>query len=246
MVHEQGSGIPLLWIHGFPLSAEVFAPQVSIPGVRHLRPDLPGFGKSAPRRIESMTEYAQVLIDILDDRQIEHAVVAGLSMGGYIAMELLRKAPQRVSGLILLDTRETPDDETARAKRVATAREVEASGIAPVVESMLPKMLSDTADPTLRATTQQMMMGSSPEGVIAALHSMAGRPDSTATLSQLTLPTLIIVGEKDAITPVADSERMQRLVRGSRLVVVPGAAHLANVERPDVVNKEISDFLLLL
>jgi pimeloyl-ACP methyl ester carboxylesterase len=238
--YDEGSGTPILWIHGFPLSSAVFEEQTRIAGARHIRPDLRGFGRTPPKRPMSMADYAGDLIELLDHLRIDRAVVAGLSMGGYIAMELVRRAPDRCSALILIDTRETPDNEEGRKGRSKTAADVEQKGTGVVIDAMLPKMVvADSAKPRAR----EVMESASKEGVIAALEAMATRPDSTATLRSLRVPALITVGERDAITPVADAQRMAALIPGARVVVIPDSAHLANLEKADEFNRAVSEFL---
>jgi 3-oxoadipate enol-lactonase len=239
--HDDGSGFPILWIHGFPLSSAVFAPQTRIQGYRHIRPDLRGFGATPPPEGEmSMASYARDLLAVLDQLDIERAVVAGLSMGGYIAMQILRDAPQRVAALLLFDTRETPDSEDGRAGRLKSAQDVALNGIGSVVESMVPKMV--VREP-LRDVVRHIMQSSSPAGVIAALKAMAARPDSTATLRETGAPALVIVGEHDAITPVSDAERMVSLMKSAELAPIANAAHLANFEAPAQVNDLVPAFL---
>src|SRR5215210_7385072 len=117
-VTDQGSGDAILWIHGFPLSSRVFQPQLRVSGVRHLIPDLPGFGRSpAPDGEITMDDYARTMLSVLDERHIERPYIAGLSMGGYIALALARLAPQRIRGLILIDTRETADTPDTKKGR---------------------------------------------------------------------------------------------------------------------------------
>src|SRR5437764_3704641 len=114
--HDDGKGFPIVWIHGFPLSSKMFEPQVAIPEFRHIRVDLRGFGKTPPPDGEtSMRTYARDVLDVMDKEKIDRAVIAGMSMGGYVVMQLLRDAPERVTALLLLDTRETADSDVAHA-----------------------------------------------------------------------------------------------------------------------------------
>ena len=243
-VTDQGSGDAILWIHGFPLSSRVFQPQLRVNGVRHVMPDLPGFGRSpAPDREMSMDDYAQAMLAVLDERQIERAYVAGLSMGGYIAFALARLAPERVRGLILIDTRETADTPEAKKGRFESIDKVKKEGVVPIVESMLPKMLTKNAPPEMVDDVRTMMSGSMASGVAAALRAMAERPDSTPMLAGLGIRVLIVVGEADAITPPADAQRMNRAIDGSKLVTIAGAAHLSNFERPEEFNKAVMLFV---
>lgn len=238
---DTGNGFPIVWIHGWPLSSAVFEPQTKIGGFRHVRVDLRGFGTTPPAESEtSMQSYARDVLEVMDHLRIDRAVIAGVSMGGYIAMQLLRDAPRRVAALLLLDTRETPDTEEARANRLRTATEVEANGVESVVEAMAPKMaLLDDVRERVRA----IMRSASAKGVAEASRAMANRPDSTETLRNAHVPALVVVGDRDEITPPKDAERMVTLIANSELAPIAKAAHLANFERPEQLNPLIAAFL---
>ncbi len=239
--HDDGSGFPIVWIHGFPLSSAVFAPQTRIRGYRHIRPDLRGFGATPPPDEEtSMASYARDVLRVLDRLGLVRAVVAGVSMGGYIAMQIVRDAPERVAALLLLDTRETPDSPETRDGRYKSADDVAKNGTANVVESMVPKMV---VRESLRDVVRHIMQSASPAGVVAALKAMAVRPDSTETLRTCKQPALVIVGEKDPITTVRDAERMTSLMKSAELAPIANAAHLANFEAPAQVNDLVPAFL---
>lgn len=242
---DQGEGIPVLWIHGYPLSSALFAEQLSIRGVRHLVPDLPGFGESDSAGIASIEEYARALLSILDGIPLRKVVVAGLSMGGYVALTIARIAPERISALVLIDTKETADSPDAKRVRYDTAEQVRANGTRPVIDSMLPKLLSESSshDPLLVSRTITIMESASAEGVVDALKVMAERPDSSSVLSSLAIPVLIAVGEHDAITPPSEAGRMLGLARNARLLVVPKAGHLSILEQPEAFNEAFVDFL---
>lgn len=240
-IRDDGEGFPIVWIHGFPLSSAMFEPQTRIAGYRHVRPDLPGFGDTPAREGDAtMASYANNVLQAMDELRIESAVVAGFSMGGYVAMQLLREAPQRVAALLLLDTRETADSEEGRAGRLKTAVEVEAGGTGVVIESMLPKMVWREA---LRPAVRRIMETASPQGVVAALKAMAARPDSAATLQATAVPTLIIVGDRDPITPPTDAERMKAMMQNAELAPIAHAAHMANYESAEQVNNLTAAFL---
>jgi 3-oxoadipate enol-lactonase len=243
-VTDLGQGTPIVWIHGFPMASSMYEHQLAIKRIRHVMPDLPGFGQSRSAVGNmSMDDYARIAIELLDHRGIDRAVFAGFSMGGYICFALARLAPERLRGLILIDTRETPDDEKAKKGRYETIEKVKKQGIGPVVESMLPKMLTPSAPPEMRERVREIMSSSSPDGVMAALRAMAERPDSTSLLPTIAVPTLVIVGEEDPITPPADAERMTKAIPGARLVRVPGAAHLANYQQAEEVNSAVAKFM---
>lgn len=243
-VTDVGQGTAILWIHGFPLSSAIFEPQLAIRGARHVIPDLPGFGQSrAAIGTRTVDDYARIALDLLDHRGIDRAVLAGVSMGGYICMAAARLARERIAGMILIDTRETPDDEKTRQGRYDTIEKVKREGVGPVVESMLPKMVTDSAPQELKDRVREIMSSASVEGTIAALDALATRPDSTATLRTLTVPALVVVGEDDPITPPADAVRMASLIPHARLVQLPNAAHLANMQQAEAFNKEVTVWL---
>ena len=223
----------ILWIHGFPLTSRIFDRQREIEGVQHVMPDLPP--------LDSMDEYARFAVGQLDAQGIDKATFAGFSMGGYVCLAALRLFPERFSGLILIDTRETADTEEGRKGRYDMIEKAKKEGVAPIAESMLPKMLTPSAPAVLREEVRDIMLSASPEFVIGALRAMATRPDSSPLLPAITIPTLVVVGEEDQITPPADAERMAAAIPGARLARIPGAAHLSNVEQAGTFNALVTE-----
>lgn len=239
--YDDGNGFPIVWVHGYPLSSKVFEPQLAIEQFRHIRVDLRGFGKTPPADGEtSMATYARDVLDVMDAAKIDRAVIAGLSMGGYVVMQLLRDAPERVAALLLLDTRETADTEEGRAARLKQADEVARNGIGSVVETMTPKMAIGAE---ARAAVRKIIEESSPAGIIAALKAMAARPDSTETLRRVNVPALVVIGDRDEITTQRDAERMVSLMPHAEEAPIAKAAHAANFERPEQLNPLIHAFL---
>lgn len=239
--HDDGNGFPIVWVHGYPFSSKIFEPQLAIDQFRHIRVDLRGFGKTPPAENEtSMATYARDVLDAMDDAKVERAVLAGLSMGGYIVMQLLRDAPERIAALLLLDTRETADTEEGRATRFKQVQDVEKNGMGSVVEAMVPKVAIGTES---REAIRRIMEEASPRGVIAALKAMAARPDSTETLRNANVPALVVVGDRDEITPPRDAERMVSLLPHAEEAPIAKAAHAANFERPEQLNPLIHAFL---
>ena len=231
----------IVWIHGFPLSPAVFEKQREIGGIQHVIRALPGFGGAAPpAKPMTIDDYARQIVEELDEA--EQAIFAGLSMGGYIALSIARNFPERMSGLILIDTRETADNEEQRKGRYATMDKVRAEGVQPVIDSMLPKMLTHEAPEEMRERVREIMASSSPEGVIAALEAMATRADSTDLLPRINVPALVVVGAEDTITPPSDAERMARALPHAMLVSIPGAAHLSNYEKWERFNRAVVSF----
>lgn len=239
--HDTGVGHPIVWIHGFPHASAIFEPQTAIGGFRHIRVDLPGFGASPPPGGDlTMSDYSREILTVLDQLGIARAIGAGISMGGYIVMQILRDAIHRLDGLILIDTRERADSDRAREDRYKSVAEIERNGSGTIVDSMLPKMIHDQAR---RDAFRQIMMTASPTGMTAAQRAMARRSDSAATLRGVRVPSLVVVGDRDPITTVDDARRMASLIKGSKLVIIPNAAHASNFDQPEAFNRAVMEFL---
>ena len=235
-------------IHAFPLHAQLWGRQLAAapPGWQVLAPDLPGFGAHPGPPARTVDDMAASVLSALDARGIGRAVIGGLSMGGYVTLALYRKAPERFSGMVLADTRataDTPQQKEGRGKLIATVRE---QGPSAVAEEMLPKLLGSTTrreQPDLAREVRAMIEASSPEAIAAALEAMRARPDSTPLLPRIAVPTLILCGEEDVLTPPADAEALHQGIAGSRLRLLPGAGHLSNIEAPGEFNRELAAFL---
>jgi 3-oxoadipate enol-lactonase len=243
---DHGTGRPVLFIHGFPLSGRMWEHLVTpLSGTyRLIIPDLPGLGSSEASAETSMARYADVLVELLDALDEGRPVaLVGLSMGGYVAFEFYRRHRRSVRALVLADTRAKPDTEQARQQREQDAQKVLRQGCAELAEAMLDKLFTPRASPQLRETWRGIMASSPPEGVAAALRAMAGRADSQPTLATIDVPALIIVGEDDVLTPVIEAQTMHEGIAGSRLVVVPGAGHLSPVEQPRLFAEALHKFL---
>lgn len=247
---DEGSGTALLLIHGFPHDRRLWIPQLSAlsSSMRVIVPDLRGFGVSpAATTTVTMDEHADDLKLLLQRRGIRQAVVAGLSMGGYVALAFMARYPAMVRGLVLCNTRATPDGAEERERREATARKVLEHGVADLAEAMLPKMLTPgtlSTRPELASTIRGMMAGQPTAGVVSGLRGMAKRPDRTPMLPGIAVPTLIISGSKDEAVAPAESEAMARAIPGSKLTVFPDVAHLSNVEAPEAFNALLRDFVV--
>jgi pimeloyl-ACP methyl ester carboxylesterase len=246
---DTGAGSPAaLLVHGYPLNRSMWDPQIGqlrAAGVRVIAPDLRGFGASeaGPPGPLTMDQHADDLAALLDALSISEPVFfVGLSMGGYVGFAFWRRHASRVRALTLLDTRASPDTPEGQADRHRLAAEVEALGSPrPVIDSMLPRMFSPHLRP--RSVTEQlvrgMMAGSSTRAAADGARGLALRPSSFPTLATISVPTLVVVGEFDAITPPADSEAIAVGVRGARLVRIEEAGHMSNMENPDAVNEAL-------
>jgi 3-oxoadipate enol-lactonase len=214
---------------------------------RVVAPDLRGHGGTTfTREPSTMEEMADDVAALLDELNVPRAVVCGLSMGGYVALALYRAHPSRVRALVLADTRAKADAEDVRRMREENAQRALAEGMEPIVNSMLPKLLSERAragSPEVVARLREMMLGVNPEGAAAALRGMALRRDQTDLLSKIDVPVLVVAGSEDNVTPPSEAEAMHALIEGSRLQVIEGAGHVSNVERPEEFDRALAEFL---
>lgn len=247
-VDVRGEGLPVLFVHGFPFDHAVWRHQVAaLNRWKRIAPDLRGSGDSTqPESEYTMARYADDLIAVLDAVGARQAIMCGLSMGGYIIFELLRRYADRVSGVVLCGTRPQPDSpegQRGRDESIALARE---QGPMAVAERLLPRLIAArTASEQPDVVQQYMEMARriSAPGMIGALEAMRGRPDSTPDLAGIRVPTLVIVGTEDQVTPVAVAEQMSKAIIGSELAVIPTAGHLAPLEQPLATSRAIADFL---
>jgi 3-oxoadipate enol-lactonase len=247
---DSSDQLSLLLIHGFPLNSGMWTPQVDdlAQFARVIAPDLRGHGASeatpAPYSVETLAHDCVGLMDHLAVRP--PFVVCGLSMGGYVALELYRQYPDLVAGLILVSTRAGDDSDEAKANRDKTADNVRASGVQVLADGMMPKLLASAnaeADSDLVAYVREIIEATSVEGAVGALQAMRDRPDSVPTLAEIEVPTLIIHGADDQLIPPSEAELMHKAIKGSKLVLIDGAAHLPNLEKPDEFNDAVIDFL---
>lgn len=246
---QRGAGKTVLWIHGFPLTGEMWKRQLDLPGVLHVVPDLAGFGQSdafSDLSEPSIARYGSDLLALLDELEIRSAILAGCSMGGYVALDILRSAPDRVDAVILANTRETEDSPSTRNARAETIRATEAAGdVSGLAGDMIPKLLGpgSQSDQSLIELVSGMIQASSIAGVVFALEAMARRPDSSDVLRSFSKPVLILAGEHDRLIPREDAERMAQLVPQAKLTIIPGAGHLPAIEKPALFNDAISEFI---
>lgn len=233
--HGPRDGPAILLLHGFPLDHTMWAHQaraLAAAGHRVLAPDLRGMGKAPlPRGTGTMGAYAGDVLRLADRAGIRRFALAGFSMGGYLAFEVARRAPERLTGLALVDTRGEPDSPEGRKGRAALIERVRAEGAQALVDAMLPKMVQSPGD---HPEVREAMLRTSVEGAVHALEAMAAREGSLETLTKIAVPVLVVVGSEDPITPPEAARAMAQATRGARLVVVPGM-HLTPVESADAV-----------
>lgn len=245
----QGSGNPLVLIHGYPLNSMMWEAQFSLADAAMvIAPNLQGFG-GTPTGDEEMRMgvYADDLDELLKALNIRQPVViGGFSMGGYVAFEFLRRYPHRVGALILANTKMTPDSMTAKEARDNSAALARQGGAAAIAQAMLPKMFSPktyASKPALVAKVQKIMESATVPGLVGALMAMKERPDSRMTMGSYEGKSLIITGADDNLIPVSESELMKEASTDGTLVILPDAGHLSNMEQPDAFNKAIRTFL---
>lgn len=240
---DRGSGAPLLLVHGFPLDHTMWAGQIAelSNSVRVIAPDLRGFG-SSPTRGEkaTMVQFADDLAALLDHLAIrEPVVLCGLSMGGYIAFQFWRKYADRLRGLILCDTRAAADTPEAAAGRHAMAERVLREGPGPLVDAMLPKLFAESTRqqrPEIVEGLRRVMMANDPRGIAAAARGLAERPDMTAVLAEIRCPTLVVVGQSDAISPPGEMRGIASAIPGADFVEISAAGHMSPLENPAEFN----------
>lgn len=246
---DSGAGMPLLLIHGFPLSAAIWRDQIAVLAgkFRVIAPDLRGFGRSElPEGGCTMDLYADDMIALLDHLGVEKAVVCGMSMGGYILLNLLERYPQRVSGACFMVTKAGGDDAEGQARRKLLADEVLKSGAA-VAATAFSKVLfapgTAATRPEIVAEVLQVMMASKPAGLAAGLLAMRERTDYEGGLAICKVPALVIAGEEDMAIPAAESRKLAAGIPGSQLRMIHGAGHMVMMEQAEEVNRAFFEFL---
>jgi pimeloyl-ACP methyl ester carboxylesterase len=245
---EAGSGLKdvVLLLHAFPLHSGMWTRQLAALEKKHrvVALDYRGLGKSAPGPEASTMELlAEDIRALLGHLRIERAAVVGLSMGGYVAFELYRQTPGLFRGLALCDTKAAADTDEAKATREKFAQTTIERGLAWVADEMIPKLLRPEADAATVKTVRDLIRQGTPAGVAAAQRGMARRPDSTGTLASIACPLLVVVGADDSMTPPAEAQKLAKAVKGTKLVKLPEAGHLSNLENPSAFNKALTDFL---
>ncbi len=249
-VLDRGQGRAIVLLHGFPLDHTMWRHQVEMLSgqYRVIAPDLRGFGASeaipGTAAMEDLADDTSALLDALEVRQ--PVVLCGLSMGGYVAWEMVRKYAWRLSALVLCDTRSQPDTPAAANGRLETAQRVLTEGMGSLAESMLERLLAPSTrerQPELAQGLREVMARTKPEGAAAALRGMAARRDATPLLPTIVVPTLVLCGVHDAISPPGEMQAMAAAIPGARWVPIPDAGHMAPCENPHAVNRALGDFL---
>jgi pimeloyl-ACP methyl ester carboxylesterase len=241
----------VLFIHGFPFDHSMWRHQVAaLSRWRCIAPDLPGAGFKPPLISSdhySMAAFGKYLIRILDRSKIEQAVMCGLSMGGYVVFELLRRAPERVRAAILCNTKTEADTPEGKRGRDAMMRVVEEQGARAIADALIPKVFARATQeqrPDVVREVTEMILRQPVPGIRGALSALRDRPDSTPLLERIEVPVLALAGDDDQITPAAGMRSMAEAIPGAKFVLVPEAGHLTPLEQPEAVTEAIRDFLL--
>jgi pimeloyl-ACP methyl ester carboxylesterase len=233
-------------LHAFPLHAGMWSRQIEALAATHrvVAPDYRGLGGTGGSPEPStMGLLAGDVRALLAHLRIERAAVVGLSMGGYLALELWRQVPGLFTGLALCDTKAGADTAEGAAGREAFARNALAHGLHWVADQMAPKLLRPSPDPVALAEVRRLIGDGTPVGVAAAQRGMALRPDSAPTLATISCPALVVVGDEDGLTPPSEAERLVAGIRGARLARIAGAGHLPNIEQPAAYDAALARFL---
>lgn len=242
-------GPAVVFIHGFPFDRTMWEPQARelSKGHRVITYDVRGLGKSTAGDGQySMELFVDDLVMLLDNLKLERAVLCGLSMGGYIALRAAERHPERLSGLVLCDTKSGADTDEAKIKRAAAIAAVKKDGVPKFANEFIKAVLTENTLKTKPGVVGPLLasiLANSPLGISGALLAMAARTDTTAALAKITVPVLILVGEQDKITPPSASETMLKAIPNAAMHVIPGAAHMSNLENPAVFNEKLLAFL---
>ncbi len=247
---DVGSGgVPVVFVHGYPLDRTMWRAQLGgISSHRLIAPDLRGFGESSlPPEGMTIADHADDLAQVIDSLKLGKVVIAGLSMGGYVAIEFARRHRELLAGLVLMDTRAEPDDETGKAARDAAIRTAEGEGgVRAVARSMADKLFASEVDVGVRDQLVEQMARTPVEGVVSALAAMRDRHDGRSVLAEFAeagIPAMVMVGSEDSLTPPSAARTMVELVPEAEFIEVEGAGHLPPIERPATVNEALQRFL---
>nr|WP_311202727.1 alpha/beta fold hydrolase [Actinophytocola gossypii] len=227
---------PVVLLHAFPLDSSMWDGLRPALGSRLVTPDLPGFGSAPPVTEPSLDEAAAAVLATLDQRGVSRAVFGGCSMGGYVAMAVLRAAPSRVSGLVLVNTKASEDTDEARANRYAMADRAEADGTDWLPDAMMTTLLGETTlarRPEVEERVRALISAQPPASVAWAQRAMAARPSSLDVLAGSGLPALVVRGAEDSLIPAGEATAMASALPGSESVELAGVGHLAPLEAPE-------------
>ena len=247
-VEVRGEGTPIVFIHGFPFDRTMWRHQLAgLSRWKRVALDLRGAGASSgPADGYSVARYADDVVQVLDALALEQAVVCGLSLGGYIVFDLLRRHARRVRAAVFCNTKSAADTPEARRGRDEMAALAEREGAAAVAERLVPQLLAPAtfaAQPDVVAQVREMINRTPLAGLVGALQALRDRPDSTPLLGSIGVPTLVVAGGDDRITPADGMRGMAQAIPGAQFAVIPAAGHLAPLEQPLATSRIVADFL---
>ncbi|HNC83389.1 MAG TPA: alpha/beta fold hydrolase [Nitrospira sp.] len=246
---DRGSGVPLVFLHAFPLNRSMWAPQVAALSTqfRTIALDFRGHGESdAPLWSFSLEQYADDVAALLDHLNIPQAVLVGLSMGGYVSLAFSKKYGDRLRALVLADTRAQEDSPEGKRGRFHLAQTAYTQGTEAVANTMLPKLLGATSLKNKSELVEQIrrtIKHTPVSGILVDLMAMAERSDSVAHLTAISCPTLVVIGDEDHTTSLVDAQIMASHIPNARLAVIPAAGHLSNCEQPELFNDLLRGFV---
>lgn len=240
----------IIFIHGFPFSHEMWKEQLNILGKNYhaVSYDVRGHGKTdSGNGLYSIDSHVDDLFGLMNHLNLQKVVVAGLSMGGYIALRAVERKPEAFSGLVLSDTKSEADGNEAKIKRFQSIKDLKTHGVTDAFTEGYLKNVFTTK--SIEANSEAVKMirhtikATNPTGIAANFLALASRTDTTESLSKIKIPTLILVGEKDVVTTPDNAKSMHEKIKGSTLTIVPDAAHMSNLENPSVFNEQLLQFL---
>lgn len=247
---EHGEGKPFVLLHAFPLSNKMWQPQIEALAAENCRlilPDLRGFGESHNfSDINTMGEMACDISELLEMLKIERAIIGGLSMGGYVTFNFLKRFPEKAAALVLCDTSAGSDSEESRESRFTLIEQIETEGAQALIDEMLPKLVCENTKQNKQELVnkiEKMFSEVNPQAAIAALRGMAQRKDNSDLLNQISLPTLLIFGKEDKVTNLMTAENLSNKIPNSKLVIIEDAGHYSNLEQPEIFNMALVDFI---
>jgi pimeloyl-ACP methyl ester carboxylesterase len=250
-VYEYGdrNNAPVIFIHGFPYNSTMWAQQIKRLKESYycIAYDVRGLGDTPPGDGQfTMEMFVDDLISVMDGLDLDKPVVTGFSMGGYITLRAVEREPDRFSSLVLCDTKAEADDDAGRIKRAGAINTIDKDGMEKFASDFVPMTFGKNAPrdiPESYNTILEQAINESPIGVKGCLLAMAARTDTSPVLENIQVPTLLLVGEEDTLTPPSVMQEMHEKIRDSELITVPGAGHMTPIEKPAIVAQSMEDFL---
>jgi len=239
----------IVFLHGFPFDHAMWKDQAALcePSCRVISYDQRGHGRSGAGDGQYLFEaFVDDLFGLLDHLRIPKTILCGLSMGGYTALRAVERSPERIQGLILCDTRSEPDSNEAKFKRAANLRTIEKEGMSSFAETFLKAIFAPSTlknNPLVVDQIRKAILANPIQGVKGTLIALATRTDTTPSLSKIHVPTLILVGDQDAVTPPAAAQAIRERIPDSQIFTIPNAGHMSNLENPSVFNEHLQTFI---